>query len=191
MSTSAAAATTSTRLDGTPKNDRRMLAVVVVLGIVGAFLIAFIIWLTLRVKRRESSGENLGPYQGTLIQDAHPAADITPFGAVGHVSSAKGPRYKHKPGEDMRIAVRRPDGAWHFTDSRTPFTPTGVKEIDVTPSPISSCTSLVSFNSRFPPSNTSHADGFRSNPNFTIAPPPPAFPREPCREHFDDRHSPM
>jgi len=92
-STFPAAATSSSRVDATPKTDHRMLAVVVVLGISGAFLIAFIIWLTLRVKRRESSGANLGPYQGSLIQETHPAADIIPFGAVGHNIGAKGPRY--------------------------------------------------------------------------------------------------
>ena len=35
----------------------------------------------------------------------------------------------------MRIAIRRPDGAWHFADSRTPFTPVGVNELDVVPHP--------------------------------------------------------
>jgi hypothetical protein len=29
---------------------------------------------------------------------------------------------EYNPGEDMCIAIRRPDGAWHFTDSHTPFT---------------------------------------------------------------------
>lgn len=44
----------------------------------------------------------------------------------------------------MRIAFRRPDGAWHFADSRTPFTPAGVHEIDVLPSNTTSSTSLSS-----------------------------------------------
>lgn len=38
----------------------------------------------------------------------------------------------------MRIAIRRPDGGWDFADSGAPFTPQGVTELDVTPSPSSS-----------------------------------------------------
>ncbi|PPQ86484.1 hypothetical protein CVT24_010254 [Panaeolus cyanescens] len=49
----------------------------------------------------------------------------------------------HTPGSDMRIALRRPDGAWHFADSRTPFTPVGVGEIDVLPGSVNG--SLRSF----------------------------------------------
>ncbi|KDR69873.1 hypothetical protein GALMADRAFT_913495 [Galerina marginata CBS 339.88] len=161
--------------DATPKNDHRILVVVVILGIVGAFLIAFIIYTTLRVKRRQDA-EASGPYQGTAIHNDHPATHIVPFGAGGPHSGLNGPRYKHNPGEDMRIALRRPDGAWHFTDSRTPFTPLGVADLDVTPSPMSSSASLISFNSRFPSTSISRT-----------TPPPPVHHREPCREHFDDR----
>ena len=99
----------------------------------------------------------------------------------------------------MRIAIRRPDGAWHFTDSRTPFTPAGVSEIDVTPSPVStrSTASLFSFHSssRFPSNKAKEVRtardlsddfGFRVDPT---APPPPAYHREPCQPHFDDHRT--
>lgn len=171
-------ATISNAADSTPKDDHRILAVVIILGIVGAFLMTYIIYITLHVKRRQDSGEVVGPYQGTLIlNDDHPAARITPFGGT---AGGYGPRFKHKPGEDMRIAVRRPDGAWHFTDSRTPFTPSGVADLDVLPSPMSSSASLISFNSRFPSTQPY---------NFQLSPPPPIYHPEPCREHFDDSRS--
>lgn len=99
----------------------------------------------------------------------------------------------------MRIAIRRPDGAWHFTDSRTPFTPAGVSEIDVTPSPISSrsSVSLLSFHSssRFPSNKAKEARAVRDLSNdfgFEVdptAPPPPAYHREPCQTHFDDQRT--
>jgi len=180
-------ATISNAADAIPKDDHRILVVVIILGILGAFLIAYIIYITLHVKRRQDNGEVLGPYQGTLIEnDDHPAARITPFGAIG---GGYGPRYKHMPGSDMCIAIRRPDGAWHFTDSRTPFTPYGVADLDVMPSPISSATSLISFNSRLPSTKAQEAKANQEPYTCELSPPPPAYHHEPCREHFDDSRS--
>ena len=65
----------------TPKNDRRILSVVVVLSIAGAIVIAGIIWYTIRLKRQSRRPMSAGPFQGTAILDRrHPAAQITPFG---------------------------------------------------------------------------------------------------------------
>jgi len=89
--------------------------------------------------------EQTGPYQGTVIQPDHPAAEIAPFG--NPQSGATGPRFKHIPGEDMRIAVRRPDGAWHFADSQTPFEPSGVKDLDNVPALKPSSASIFSTSS--------------------------------------------
>ncbi|CAA7260347.1 unnamed protein product [Cyclocybe aegerita] len=192
--------TTSTLSDpGTPKSDHRLLTTVVILAIVATFLIAFIIWLTLRVKRRQSNGESSGPYQGTVMNQDHPASSITPFGAGGPHAGRKAPQFTHTPGEDMRIAVRRPDGAWHFADSRTPFTPTGVQDIDVLPSPMSSSVSLLSLLPHQPLSKKaqearSYGKGYDSDIDFEVrrtVPPPPAYHREPCGEHFDDARSPV
>jgi len=111
----------------------------------------------------------------------------------------------HHSGEDMRIALRRPDGAWHFTDSRTPFTPSGVGDIDVIPSPMSSSTSLMSFNSRLPLNHKKSQEaksqkrdyhkGYDPDLDFELSPtalPPPAYcqDREPCRDHFDEGRFP-
>ena len=83
----------STKLDATPKNDHRILIVVVILGIVAAFLIAYIVYITIRLKRRQTSGQDLGPYQGTAMTQDHPAANITPFGSVGPHSGGNFPRF--------------------------------------------------------------------------------------------------
>jgi len=199
-STASSSTSSLTKTDATPKNDHRILIVVIILGILATFLIAYIVYITMRLKRRQTSGENMGPYQGTATHQDHPAANITPFGAVGPDSGGQIPRFKHNPGEEMRIAIRLPDGAWHFTDSRTPFAPAGVSEIDVAPSPTGSYSaSLLSFNSSsYIPS--SKAKALRDQPNYDDAdfgfevspftPPPPAYYREPCRQHYDDRHSP-
>ncbi|KAF8181849.1 hypothetical protein BJ912DRAFT_979345 [Pholiota molesta] len=182
-SSSSATPTASNLSDPTPTNDHRLLAVIVVLVIVAAFLITYIMYITVRLKRRQENGEIHGPNQGTLIHDDdHPAANITPFGAVGPNAGGRVPRFKHNPGADMRIAIRRPDGAWHFTDSRTPFTPAGVKEIDVVPSPVSSIASYSFSNPRLLPSEI-RASRYVHHEH---APPPPVYFREPCVEHFDD-----
>lgn len=85
MSTSASSASPSSTapIDPlTPKNDARVLAVIVVLSILGAFVISGIVWYTIRLKRREEHRLSVGPFHGTQIYDKdHPAARITPFGA--------------------------------------------------------------------------------------------------------------
>jgi len=83
----------STKPDATPKNDHRILIVVVILGIVATFLIAYIVYITIRLKRRQTSGQDLGPYQGTAMTQDHPAANITPFGSVGPHSGGNFPRF--------------------------------------------------------------------------------------------------
>jgi len=76
--------------DPTPKSDNRILIVVVILGIIGSILVAYILFVTFRLKRRQSNGEDAGPYQGTVMHHDHPAAKITPFGAI---SGSSGPRF--------------------------------------------------------------------------------------------------
>lgn len=94
----------------------------------------------------------------------------------------------------MRIALRRPDGAWHFADSRTPFMPTGVNDIDVLPSPTSSSASLLSLNVKIPSNKEREAMAARDlykghDPESVAIPPPPAYYRESCNQHFGRDHS--
>jgi len=187
-SSSASPSATSLDADVAPSADPRLSAVIIVLGIVAAFLITFIVYITLRVKKREVSGDTLDPSHGTVMHQDHPAAHITPFGAAGPQSGGRVPRFGHTPGQDMRIAIRRPDGAWHFADSRTPFRPSGVSEIDVLPSPISTVGSRG-----FPPPaarrlpSTKEKEASYLSCDDTHNPPPPAYYREPCRDYLDSR----
>ena len=92
-SSATSASATSLGGDIAPSTDPRLLAVIIVLGIVAAFLITFIVYITLRVKRREVNGETLDPPHGTVIHQDHPAAHITPFGAVGAQYGGRVPRF--------------------------------------------------------------------------------------------------
>ena len=97
MSTSASSASPSNTAVVdliTPKNDRRILSVIIVLSIVGAFVIAGIVWYTIRLKRRNQEHRlSAGPFHGTQIYDKdHPASRITPFGAGPENSPSFGKR---------------------------------------------------------------------------------------------------
>ena len=84
----------------------------------------------------------------------------------------------------MRIAFRRPDGAWHFADSLTPFAPAGVNDIDVLPSP-SVTTSECSFNLTSKDWEVKKA-GYEGGYGFsttTLALPPPAYTGHPDGHH--------
>ena len=92
----------------------------------------------------------------------------------------------------MRIAFRRPDGAWYFADSRTPFTPAGVTEIDILPSNTTSSTSLSSSCHLKIPSNKQRESnaardlykGCDPEFGFLHEPTPPTY-REWCDERSD------
>jgi hypothetical protein len=85
----------------------------------------------------------------------------------------------------MRIAFRRPDGAWHIGDSLTPFEPAGVSNIDA-PSP-SVTTSDCSFSLSSKDLEIKKA-GYEDGYGFscTLAPPPPAYS---VHGHSDGGHS--
>ncbi|KAG6829021.1 hypothetical protein H0H92_005929 [Tricholoma furcatifolium] len=90
--------------------------------------------------KRKPLNDLTSPLTGKSLSQHHPAAQITPFGSFG----GETPRFRHTPGSDMRIAIRRPDGAWLFSNPHDPFSPYGVSEIDILPSPLSSTASLSS-----------------------------------------------
>ena len=100
----------------------------------------------------------------------------------------------------MRIAVRRPDGAWHFTDSRTPFTPSGIKDLDNVPS-LKSSASIISSssNGRIPSKKADEVklESFRRRRDpyleFDLSPtvpPPPAYHPDSSRERSSGPNSP-
>jgi len=123
--------------------DRRVLVILVLVVFGSIALIGFVIYITNCLKKRRPN-EAFGPYEGTLVHPADLAAQITPFGGSGPHRGRNMPRFMRTPGEDMRVAFRRPDGSWHIADSRAPFKPAGVNDIDVLPSH-SASTSECSF----------------------------------------------
>lgn len=75
----------------------------------------------------------------------------------------------------MRIAFRRPDGAWDFGDSLTPFKPAGVNDIETPPSP-SVRTSEFSFSQPLKDWEVKKSGceaGYGSSSTLTL--PPPAY----------------
>lgn len=142
---SSASASASSSATSSPSHDPHNGIIGVALGIVALVLLAGIVFVTLRARRRSGNvGEKAsGPFHGTALLDKnHPAARIVPFGTPGTEAHL----FRHTPGRDMRIAIRRPDGAWDFADSSQPFTPTGVS--DICPSPMSSSATLISSSKR-------------------------------------------
>ncbi|GJE97350.1 hypothetical protein PsYK624_135660 [Phanerochaete sordida] len=77
-----------------------------------------------------------------VLDRFHPAAKVTPFAGDGET-----PRFTHIPGEDMRVARRRSDGGWEFSEplsiSPAPF----AREMHFTscPSPTSSIATTTMF----------------------------------------------
>ena len=86
------AISTATSSKSTISTDGRLRTVIVVLSILAAILVAYIIYTTLKTKRRQMRSEHAGPYQGTVIQSDHPAAEIAPFGSNSY-SGATGPKF--------------------------------------------------------------------------------------------------
>lgn len=80
-----------------PQNNHRLLIVLVVLGILGLALVIFTIYITVRLKKRRLD-EASGPYEGTMVDREHPAAQITPFGAAGPYSGRTMPQFSEYSG---------------------------------------------------------------------------------------------
>jgi len=125
--------------------DKRVVAVGVSLGIIGFLAIVGIIFWVLRLRRRSTGAQdatsltdrNHQKYlRHTDVDEQHPARRVVPFGSP----EGETPRFVHTPGENMRIATRRPDGAWDFIEPGGPLTPSGFRDTDsiMPPSPSSS-----------------------------------------------------
>jgi len=188
---------------------------------VAAFLIAYIVYITIRLKRRQTSGQDLGPYQGTAMTQDHPAANITPFGSVGPHSGGNYPRFSAYLLTvfysllvaklflfffclDFRAQPRRRH-AHRLSSPRRHMAPHRLSHAFHTRGRIRnwrhSIPHICSIDSQFAllplklaiPSNKakeartardlSDEFGFQVDP---MAPPPPAYHREPCQPHFDD-----
>jgi len=137
MSSSTTSAPTSTSTS-TSSTDHRPLITAVILSVFAVLVIGGILWFTLRSKRTRAGNFEEGRAKGDDVESSmwwgvgvdknHPAARITPFSRAR--VRAGGPQFGHTPGSNMRIAIRRPDGAWSFSDPRAPFTPSIISDID-------------------------------------------------------------
>lgn len=104
----------------------------------------------------------------------------------------------------MRIALRQPDGVWHFADTRESFTPAGVKDIVPLPTSSELRKSMLSANTAVTkiPSNKEWEakaarqlyKGYEPEYGFPtgLTIPPPAYQRESCNpsEHTDGDRPP-
>lgn len=75
-----------------PTIDHRILILILVPLLVGIALIGFIIYITIRLKKRRSQ-EAFGPYEGTLVHPEDLAAQITPYGGSGPDRGRNIPRF--------------------------------------------------------------------------------------------------
>jgi len=111
-----------------PHGDHRLVILGITLGIIGAILVAGILVMTARFRR----GQPIDEKRNTLNwarKSIMPTSRVTPFGSAP--SEMPQHVFTHKPGENMRMARRRSDGAWIFSDPRTPFRPAGVRQLDI------------------------------------------------------------
>ncbi|KAJ7630289.1 hypothetical protein FB45DRAFT_915087 [Roridomyces roridus] len=93
-------------------------------------LLACLMFISLYLRRRNKQRSRKGAQvrAGETVSRTHPAAlMITPAEGNGT------PRFVHTPGTNMRIANRRADGGWEFSDPRAPFTPSIVEARDRSP----------------------------------------------------------
>ncbi|KAK0221205.1 hypothetical protein EDD85DRAFT_264305 [Armillaria nabsnona] len=126
-STTSSSSSTPTVSTSPSSTDKRPLIAGVTLASVALLVIAIILFFTFR--RRKSSGSGSEDYifsrHATIVDRSHIASRITPFGAPG----GETPQFVHTPGSNMRIANRRSDGVWTFSNPRAPFTPQGVGDL--------------------------------------------------------------
>ncbi|KAF7357438.1 hypothetical protein MSAN_01339800 [Mycena sanguinolenta] len=102
--------------------------------VIAVLVLVSVMLLTLHFRKKKISaaaqarkGREVRP--GEVVSRVHPAAlMITPANGEGT------PRFVHTAGTNMRVATRRPDGAWEFADSRAPFTPSIIADASDTAS---------------------------------------------------------
>lgn len=74
----------------------------------------------------------------------------------------------------MRIAFRRPDGAWHIGDSLTPFEPAGVNDIHVPSHSVTTSECSFSLASKeWEVKKVGYEGGYGFSSTLTL--PPPAY----------------
>lgn len=118
---------TSTDAHQDDKGNKGTITLAVCLALLSVLLLGGIFAFTWRMRQRAKAGlegfHNLDAH-ATVVGPRHLASRVTPFGT----------RDAHQPGRNMRVATRRPDGAWDFTVPATPINPfQGVDEPEPEP----------------------------------------------------------
>ncbi|KAL6304962.1 hypothetical protein BKA93DRAFT_825299 [Sparassis latifolia] len=116
-----AEAPTATKSNNTP------IAIGVSIGVVTFLTLLGIGYWTLRRRRFHAPVHGFHRHTSSVVDPSDLACRVTPFGSPG----GEQPRFAHNPGENMRVAHRRSDGGWEFSDvEQDPLTPA-----DFTPPP--------------------------------------------------------
>ncbi|KAK7023046.1 hypothetical protein R3P38DRAFT_2957225 [Favolaschia claudopus] len=114
-----------------------VITIVAIVLLLAAMLVAFHFR---RRSNKKQSSTAAGVRKGREVQAGETVSRTHPSALM--ISDGKGsPRFVHTPGTNMRIATRRPDGAWEFADPRAPFTPALIAD-DAASSRYSSVASL-------------------------------------------------
>ncbi|KAH9921371.1 hypothetical protein B0H21DRAFT_895350 [Amylocystis lapponica] len=131
-------------------------------------------WLVRRRRRQrpEPSSATITAFRrDTFVALNHPASRVTPFNSPGRDC----PRFVHQPGENMRVAHRRSDGGWEFSD----VIPDNTSTIDLIahrPSLDARSTFSLSHKDKLPPGVLT-TRGFLERDADDC--PPPAYAHEP------------
>jgi len=153
------------------------IAVGVAIAVVAVIIVGASLFFFLRRRRLNSRVEtsNKG-HRVTILDASHPASHVTPFPsramfAISQTHNHDGPRFSHRPGEGMKVASRRSDGGWDFSqplDVSSPFS----KSTDNIPSPSSTVFSLQTKKEHKVPGQITTRGYIEADPEGL---PPPAY----------------
>ncbi|KAH8088964.1 hypothetical protein BXZ70DRAFT_955008 [Cristinia sonorae] len=131
-----------------------------------------------RILKKQTKGDD--HRRETVMGLGHAASRVTPF----YPFTGDGPRFDHTPGAGMRVANRRADGGWEFSDPFgyqppiTPFTQTAPSSCaSPTGSEFTLVSTTVKKEKKMPGELTTR--GFVEPESDVLAPAPPAYTRDP------------
>lgn len=156
-------------------------AVGATIAVVLTLLIGGFVFLYVRRRKEESEAvepESAGR-RSQVLDRFHPASKVTPFAAEGEA-----PRFTHIPGEAMRVARRRSDGGWEFSEPLSISPPPFAHDRSVCPSPTTSIatTTMFSRKEKYYAGDATTRGYLEMDPEGV---PPPAY--TPSESHFPSR----
>jgi len=91
------------------------IAVGVSVGVVVLIILGVLAYFYGFRRDRKNPADAEGNRRETIMGPGHMASRVTPY----YPFRGEGPNFAHTPGEGMRVAHRRADGGWEFSDSLT------------------------------------------------------------------------